>query len=327
MRRIQSLLAAALIGLSFGSTATTATAETVLTTASVNAVGSLANRLGNRFKELIAEAKSTLKVNHVEGTVLGNAPQVVDQLVSGAVDVVVNDVTWVAPFHADLKVINWSFAFRDTNHYDAFFRSDVFKAIVDQIAAEKGIRVLAAVSSQPRYFHSRVPIKSADDIKGKKVRVPQIKIFIDSWEAMGAVPTPLNYGEVFLAMKTGVIDAAFGNPSDTFPNNFHLSGPFVVRTGDTIGSYFIAVNEARYKSLSDNEKAVLLKAAQGAIEWAGQEAKKEMAGVVEEMKKTGATFSDIDLAPLRAATLARGKKLEAAGEWSKGLLEKIQAIK
>lgn len=326
MGRTRSLLMAALLGMSCAATATTATAETVLTTASVNAVGSLVTRVGNRFKELVAEANSTLVVNHVEGTVLGNAPQVVDQMISGAVDVVVNDVTWLAPFHADLKVINWSFTFRDTDHYDAFFRSDLFKGIAEQITAEKGIRILAAVSSQPRYFHSRVPITSADDIRGMKVRVPQIRIFIDSWEAMGAVPTPLNYGEVFLAMKTGVIDGAFGNPSDTFPNNFHLSGPYVVRTGDTIGSYFIAVNEARYQSLTDDEKAVLQRAAQEAIEWGGQEAKREMASVVAEMEKAGATFSDIDLAPLRAATLARGKELEAAGEWSVGLLESIQAI-
>lgn len=303
-----------------------AAAETTLTMATVNAVGSLINRVGNRFRDEVNGENSTIKINHVEGPVLGNAPQVMDQTISGAVDIMGTDMAWVSPFHPDLKILNWSFAFRDTAHLDKFFDSDVFKEIVDTIAKDTGVRVLAARSSQPRYFHSRVPINSAADIKGLKVRVPQIKVFIDSWEAMGAVPTPLNYSEVFLAMKTGVIDGAFGNPSDTFPNNFHLSGPNIVRTGDTTGSSAIIINEARWQSLSDAEKALVQKYATEAIEWSGVEAKSEMDGVVQKMIATGANIKDIDLTPLREATGKRALELEAAGEWSKGLYDKIQAI-
>lgn len=181
-------------------------AEVKLTTATVNAIGSLGNRMGNKFRDLVAEADSTISINHVEGTVLGNAAQVMDQTISGAVDIMGNDMAWVAGFHPDLTVLNWSFAFNGTDHLDAFFQSDQFGNIVDEIAAETGIRVLAAASTQPRYFHSRVPVSSAADMQGLKVRVPQIRVFIDSWEAMGAVPTPLNFSEVFISMKTGVID-------------------------------------------------------------------------------------------------------------------------
>ncbi|AKH99700.1 TRAP-type C4-dicarboxylate transport system, periplasmic component [Hoeflea sp. IMCC20628] len=303
-----------------------ARADTTLTTSTVNAVGSLGNRVGNKFRDLVAEADSTLAINHVEGTVLGNAAQVMDQTISGAVDIMGTDMAWVSSFHPDLAVLNWSFAFNSTDHLNAFFKSEQFGKIVEEIAAETGIRVLAATSTQPRYFHSRVPIKSADDIKGLKVRVPQIRVFIDSWDAMGAVPTPLNFSEVFLAMKTGVIDGAFGNPSDTFPNNFHLSGPNIVTTGDTISSTALIINEARYQSLTDEERTVLGEAAQGAIDWAYKEAQAEMQGVLDQMTATGATLTDIDTAPLQAATLAKGRMLEDEGLWSKGLLDSIQSL-
>lgn len=314
------------VAMSF-SVPTLASAQTVLTTATVNTVGSLANRMGNRFRDLVAEANSTLSVNHVEGTVLGNSQQVIEQVISGAVDIMGNDMAWVAPYDKDLTVLNWSFTFRDRDHYAAYFKSDLFQEVVERMAADTGIRVLGAVPSQPRYLHSRVPITSAADIVDLKVRVPQIKTFINSWEAMGAVPTPLNYVEVFLAMTTGVVDLAFGSPSDTFVNNFHLAGPNIVRTGDTIGSYMLVINEARYQSLTDEEKAVLQKAADEALVWASNEANLEMESVIEDMIATGANIRDIDLTPLRDATLAAGRKMEASGEWSVGLLDAIQELK
>ena len=303
---------------------TTAQAETTLTTSSVNAIGSIENRTGKKFVELLEG--SSLKVNHVEGTVLGNAAQVMDQTISGAVDVMINDMAWVAGFHPDLTVLNWSFTFNDTDHLDAFFNSDQFSAIVDDVASETGVRVLAAAATQPRYFHSRVPVSSAEDIKGLKVRVPQIRVFIDSWDAMGAVPTPMNFSEVFLGMKTGVIDGAFGNPSATFPNNFHVSGQNIVTLGDTNSSMGMFVNEARFQSLSDEEKSALIAAAKETIAWAQAQAQQEMQAVLDKMVETGATLTDIDSSALRAATLEKGRQLEEEGMWSKGLLDSIQGL-
>ena len=72
-----------------------ALAETKLTTATVNAVGSLSNRMGNKFRDLVAAADSSLAINHVEGTVL--AMRQVMTRRSGAVDIV-TDAAWVR-FH------------------------------------------------------------------------------------------------------------------------------------------------------------------------------------------------------------------------------------
>lgn len=321
-----SIMAAAAVACATFSMPSVAAAETVLTTSTINAVGSLTNRFGNHFRDLIAEADVDLKVNHVEGTVLGNAAQVMDQTISGAVDIMGNDMAWVAGFHPDLTVLNWSYAFADTEHLNAFFQSETFGEIVEEIAEDAGVRILAAAPTQPRYFHSRVPVASADDLTGLKVRVPQIRVFIDSWEAMGAVPTPLNFSEVFLAMNTGVIDGAFGNPSATYPNNFHVSGPNVIATGDTISSVALFINEGRWQSLGETQQVALQEAAQASVEWAYKEAIAEMESVLDQMREEGATISNIDTAPLRAATLEAGLKLEADGMWSEGLLESIQTL-
>lgn len=303
-----------------------ALADNTLVMATVNAVGSLNNRMGNHFRDLIADVNSGVSINHVEGSALGTARQVMDQTIAGTVPVFGTDLTWVAPYNPDLNVMNWSFTFRDTDHLDTFFKSDAFAGIVDKIVENAGVRILAARSGQPRYFYSRNPVNSVDDIVGKKVRVPEIKLFIDSWSAMGAVPTPLNFGEVFISMKTGVIDAAFGAPSDTFANNFHLSGPNIVPLGDTISSYSIVINEKVYQGLSDTERATIDKAAVEAVEWASAQAKTEMADLVEQMKETGATVTEIDSGSLRDKALAGGMKMEEEGVWSAGLLDRIQAI-
>ena len=303
-----------------------AKAEESLTLSTAAAVGSLTDRFAGTFNDLVDAADVDLGINYVAGTALGSAGQVMDQTISGAVDVMGNDMAWVAGFHPDLSVLNWSYAFSGPEHLNAFFQSDVFAEIVDEIAAETGVRVLAAAPTQPRYFHSRVAITSAEDMAGLKVRVPQIRVFIDSWEAMGTVPTPLNFSEVFIAMNTGVIDGAFGNPSATYPNNFHVSGPNVITTADTTSSVALFINEARWQSLAAEQRAALRDAAQSAVEWAYAEGTAEMESVLDQMRAEGATISDIDTTPLREAALERGRELEAEGLWTAGLLDRLQEI-
>lgn len=307
-------------------TALGAQSPRTLTLASVNAVGTLHNRLGNHFRDEVTKANIGLRINHVEGEVLGNAGQVMDQVSKGAIQLMATDSTWITPFNKDLQVMNWSFAFKDIAQFRRYLNSPLFASTAEEVAKTNGVRVIGAAPGQPRFLYSRVPIRSADDLKGLKIRVPQIRTFVESWKSFGTAPTPLNFGEVFLGIKTGVIDGAFGAPSDTFGNNFHVAGNNVIKLEDTFSSYTIVINEQAYQSLSAEQKTGISKLASASCEWASKEAAAELDVLIGKMTQSGSTFSTIDTAPLRKTAAEVGQKMEAEGVWSAGLLQRIQGI-
>ena len=47
--------------------------------------------------------------------------------------------------------------------------------------------------------------KSLADLKGLKMRVPQTKLYMDTFKALGTLPTPITFTELFTALQSGVV--------------------------------------------------------------------------------------------------------------------------
>ena len=80
-------------------------------------------------------------------------------------------------------------------------------ARIGEQAETKGFKVLAYYSTGDQHFQTRkAPVRSLADFKGLKMRVIQNKAVIDGFRALGAVPTPLPYPEIYTALQQGTVD-------------------------------------------------------------------------------------------------------------------------
>ena len=294
--------------------------------ADANKVGSLTNQMNAYFTKIANGAG--LKVMHIKGVQLGNAPQVMEQVVSGTVDMFGNELAWVAPYDKDLAILNWGFTFRDADHMQKFFESDLFKSMTERIRKNHGIRVLYAAPAQPRLLFSTKPINNFDDVQGLKIRVPQIRAWIDLWAAFGASPTPLSFGEVYMGMKTNLIQAGGGPPSAAYSNKYHQVAKYILDAGHLMSTLMVVINEKKFQSLTPEQQKSVTEKGIEAVKQGRKIAEKETSEMIKKMKAAGCTFSELkDKAPFQAKAAAAGAKMEADGIWSKGLFAKIQAIK
>ena len=103
------------------------------------------------------------------------------------------------------------FLFRDKDH----MRKVLDGAIGDEILKDceaQGFVGLAFYDSGARSIYTaKKPVKTLADVKGMKVRVQQSDLWVSLLEAMGANATPMPFGEVYTALKTGLVDAAENN--------------------------------------------------------------------------------------------------------------------
>lgn len=299
--------------------------------ASVDTVGSLRNLMGEELKkEIAAHPELNVSVKHVEGPVLGNAGQVMDQVVEGSVQLLCTDLAWFAPFDQDLSPTSFGYIFRDETHIRKYLASNLFTDVVDRIASEKGLRLTIPTPFATRVMFTTKPLNSADDLVGLKMRAPGLEMFIESYKAYGMSPTAISWSEIFLALKTGVADGAQGVVADMSASKWHLSAPYITKLSDmySINGWF--TNDAFWKSLSDNQRAGLTAAMDKVGEWGRKQSLDNESSLIDGMVSEGAIFNNSfpaeDAAKIRAKALNAARRLEANGKWSAGLIDAIDSL-
>lgn len=302
-------------------------AETLMLVNS-DAIGSITDRMNVYFAEdLEKRSGGDIKVNYIAGNSLGSGPQVMDQLIAGSVESYGNVLAWFASLDPDFQILTWGFTFRDADHMQDVIESDVFAEISQRVQDNHGVRILSAAPTQPRILFATSPVTSADDLIGLKMRVPEIKAYLELWKAFETNPTQVTWGEVYLGLTTGVVSAAEGPPSAAVEQRFHEAAPHVTLTNHIMSTVSLSINEDRFQQFNEQQQAWILESAQAATSWVAGVSQGETQEVLDKMVADGATLHNIDIAPLQAKAMGAVERLEGEGMWSKGLFEKIQAIK
>ncbi len=304
--------------------------EKTITLATGDAIGTLRNRAGEYFKaEIEKRPELNLKVNHVQGAVLGTANQIMDQVVEGSVHLFGNDIAWIVPYHPDFQPISFGFMYRDVDHMNAYFKSRTFLDLADEVAKSSGMRIIAPVPMASRMFFSVKPLNTVADFRGLKVRAPGLEMFVKSYEAYGASPTTVAWNEIFLALRTKLVEAAHGPVADVIANKWHVAAPYITRTEDMYAANAWYVNEAFFSSLSALQRQGVEEALHATNRWSFDESQVSEQSIIDEMVGEGAIYSSsfADREKLRQQAIDAVKKLEASGKWSLGLVDTIQSIK
>lgn len=285
------------------------------------------DRQNQQFVNLVNErGADKIKLEFIRGEQLGNDVQVIEQVMSGAVQFYGDDFSFYSNWVKELNIVSWGFLFRDNAHVQAFINSDTYKSAVEKLRAEQGIRVLAAAPGQIRVMVSTKPIKSIDDLAGLKMRVPEIRTYLALWETLGTAPARVAWGETFLGLSTGVVQGAEGGISSIYGAKFHEAAKNVTRTDHVRIIAHIAVNDAWFQSQTPEVQELLTTAAQDAVKWQMDTVTAEQAETLDKMTADGATVTEIDVTPLRERSEVAVEKLEADGFWPKGLWAEIQAL-
>jgi len=302
-------------------------AQTTLTFGGSDAIGSLLDRANTRFSELVTERTGgEVTVNFIAGEQLGTDIDVIQAMMQGGVHLYGDVLGWYDNWVQDFAILNWGFTFDDNDHMQVFLESDTYAALAERLREEQGLRILAAAPTQPRVLFATKQINTPDDLEGLKMRVPEIRTYLLLWETLGTQPSRLAWGEIFLGLSTGTIEAAEGPVSAAYAQNFHEVAPYLMRTDHLVSTYHITMHDETFESLSQEHRQVLVNTAAEVTQWARAQAEAETQGLVDAMAEEGATVVMVDPAPFAAKALAGVEQMEADGVWSKGLWQEIRAL-
>jgi TRAP-type transport system periplasmic protein len=310
-----------------------AAADMTLRIGSSNSPDSALGRGLNDVAARVEKANVGLKLQIFPSGQLGNPEAQVQNVKLGVQDGFFEDLTWWAPFSSDLRVAGVPFEFDGRPHFEKWLKTDAVGAIKDEIVKNGGQRLLVGNvlwwRGPYRVLMSSKPVATLEDIAKIKLRQPAIESLTKYWGrgGLGANVVNIGWGDVYLAIKQGAADAV------TLPLDLVESTKFVevarhiVITDEFPQILVLGLNEAKWRSLTPEQRNALT----SALDEAGNGYNEEVGGSEQKWKQelaaSGAIFTTLDRKPFVAKVREIDKQFEASGYWRKGLLESVDALR
>ena len=261
-------------------------------------LGSMYDEGHQMFKKLVEErSKGRIRVDVFPAAQLGSEVAMVEGLRLGSIDVICANAPNAAAFIPELGLFSVAYLFKDLAHFERVVNDQKFAQRMENLVAGKnlGIKLVGFYAAGVRNIYSRKgSVGGPDDLKGVKIRVQNNPVEVKVWKAFGAIPTPMNFGEVYQALQSGVLDAAENGLAVIESNKHYEAAKFVSQTEHQRNLSALYINEKKLNSLpADLQKVVL----QAAKEAAVHERKKDaelVAAAADRLKSKGAVLTAPD---------------------------------
>ncbi|MBI5716397.1 MAG: sialic acid TRAP transporter substrate-binding protein SiaP [Burkholderiales bacterium] len=225
---------------------------------------------------------------------LGKETDINQGMQLGTVDMIISGPSFAARSYPRLGIAYYPFIFRDADHLLAYSKSDVFKEMIEGYRAKTGIQILAYTYYGARHTTSQTAFTNCAGMKGLKIRVPDVPVYVATPKACGANPTPLAFAEVYLALQNKTVDAQ-ENPLTTIEaKKFYEVQKHIMLTGHVVDGLTTQVAPHVWNKLSDAEKKIFTEVALEAAARATAQIKKREAELVAEFKKKGLGVHEVD---------------------------------
>jgi tripartite ATP-independent transporter DctP family solute receptor len=280
-----------------------------------------------RLAEIVKkESKGRLIINVYDSASLGSEKDIADNIVNGIVEMGFVGPGELGKRFKPIQIIEAPFVFRNMEHAQKVIKSSLGQNMFAQMAKQTGIRVLAAPYYGTRYVTtSKVAVKTPADMRGLKLRTPDMPLYVATIKALGANPTPMALSEVYLGLQQGVVDGQ-ENPLPTiYSQKFNEVQKYLSLTGHVLSITPLVISDKKLKMLPQDLQKVLVKAVNKVAPSISNEVKSQERSLLKTFKTNGMKVIKPDIAAFRKATLPVIRQFE--GQWGKGLYEQIQAVK
>lgn len=253
-----------------------------------------------KFKEIVEKnSKGRLEVRVYPNEQLGKEKDLVTSIQNGTADIGIFGET-LTTFGASKTILMATpYLLKDSAQLHKVAGGEVGKEIEAQVLEKVKLRTIGYFERGPRDLTSNRPIKTPADLNGLKVRVPNVPLFVDTWQALGAKPIPMAFSEVFTSLQQGTIDGQ-ENPYALIKSaNFFEVQKYLNKTSHVRSWIYVCIGEKRFASLPPDLQKVIVDAGKEMQKYENElflKGEKEL----ETFLKSKMTFVDVDIAAFQA---------------------------
>lgn len=231
---------------------------------------------------------------------LGASVKAIELVQTGAIDYAVASTGNLETFDDIYQIFSIPYLFNSTEaYYKVMENEELMKSIYESTKAS-GFQTVTWLDAGTRNFYATTPIKTPEDLKGKKMRVQASPTNVKMMEAFGAAAAPMSFGEVYTAIQSNVIDGAENNEF-ALTNNKHgeVAKYYTYNQHQMVPDMLIA-NVKFLDSLSPEERKIFDEAAVECTKVERESWNEQVVDAKANAKEMGVEFIYTDIAPFKA---------------------------
>ncbi|PKR78208.1 transporter [Halalkalibacillus sediminis] len=252
-----------------------------------------------KFKEIVEEeTDGNITVELFAGNELGSTAEQMEQVKMGTIQMMSSG----DPGMDEIEYLSLPYLMDSNEHWSHVLGSEVGQEWNEQLKSEQGVRNIGILPRGPRVVSANKAIETPEDMSGLKIRAPEVDYYIETFKAIGANPTPMDFGELYNALQTGLVEAQ-ENPLETiYAAGFHEVQDYVINTNHMYKPAFVTLNEEFYQSLPEDYQQILMDAAKEGETYAQEQLDANASDMKAEMEESGVEFIDPDVEAFREKT-------------------------
>lgn len=247
-----------------------------------------------RIVEDRTDGRITIDI-HSGGT-LGNHDEVISGLQTGAIEMGRTQYGYLAEAGwPRLAVFSLPFIWRDIDHARDVLTGPVGEDTLVELEDQLGLIGLGHLVTYPRnFFFTDEPVTSLDQMAGMAVRVQPGDLYLNMVEALGADATAIDFGELYSALQSGIVDGAEQPPKGYVANQFQEITNYFVLTRHQIDPSVMLVSPTIWNQLTEDDQQLFRDAAAEARQHYIQVAAEEQDEALDEMRAAGVEVLELD---------------------------------
>lgn len=278
---------------------------------------------------LARQSDGAVGVQIIPGGALGNMPQLWAQLQAGAIDLHLIDVGAVVAMQSGREFLAvWQpYMFRDLDHWRAYLASPLFEEMMGDLESAAGIEWIGYLADRPprALSTSDTPVAEPTDLEGLKIRVLENPLIAEVFAEWGANPTPVPGAELFMALRTGLVDGQDNGIVDVVATGMAEVQSYYTPLNYVQSGIGLWMSGSRWESLTPETQGWVRAAAAEALAAADATFQDTVDAAFAAAEEMGMTIVEPDIPAFREISDPTIAARDGA-VWPEGLAEQIQAI-
>lgn len=254
-----------------------------------------------KFKEeLEARSDGKITLTIYPNSTLGGDRDLVEGMQMGTADFgLIAGV--LGNFEPTIQLLELPYLFHSQEEFDKVIHGDIGSEIAGNVLDKAQVRILNWWERGSRQVTSNKPVNGLDDLKGLKIRVPEIPAMVAAWRAMGANPTPMAWSEVYTGLEQNVIEAQENPIPFIYGGRINEVQKYLAMTDHKYEYVTLAMSDLRWKQLTPEQQTIIVEAAQAATDAENEAVRNQTATMLQEMVDAGLQVTKPEIGPIAAA--------------------------
>ena len=207
-------------------------------------------------KDINENAKGLVKCKYFHSKQMGSTIEIVKKVRMGTLQAGFLTGNYAPDLDPKFGIGTLAYCMNSYEKWDAFLKNDALREELFTSLVPKKLRVVDMAYFGVYGLVSTKPIHTLNDLKSMKMRTTQARYPVAFWKALGVNPVPLSWGDVFPALKQGVVD---GTDQTMNVARLRLADvcKYFTKTDHMVGLFFLVVNEKWYQKLDPKAREII----------------------------------------------------------------------